>query len=69
MAFDRVETTSVGLDRKARDQKQRAIDEECESRSSVDSWRFTDHTPLHPDEIGVLLRIAPEREAGRGVTS
>ncbi len=68
MASDRVETTSVGLDRKARGQKQRAVDEQCESRSSVDGWRFTDHTPLHHDEIGVLLRIAPERQAGRGVT-
>ena len=53
MASDRVGTTSVGLDRKARGYKQRAVDEQCESRSSVDGWRFTDHTPLHHDEIGV----------------
>jgi hypothetical protein len=41
MASDRVGTTSVGLDRKARGEKQRAVDEQFESRSSVDGWRFT----------------------------
>ena len=68
MGSVRVETTSVGVDRKARGEKRRAVDEQCESRSGVDGWRFTDHTPLHPDEIGVLLRIAPQATAGRGVT-